>query len=236
MGGERQGVQRYWTDGSVTQKCFSQGWIRIQSGLEETAEVFSFLCKDYHRVHVTFIINLWGDEWSSQATRSVCWLWQSPGIPRLHGVNGNITETGHTWGPIQLQRLVKPEWVRWGWGGEDEGQDPWEQGSGDQQTQAVVRDLEACIAQVGFFLVMIMARVRWWSLGGAALEGREREKERGRGRGEETEIEECIVVPVLLLPLVSYSTICSYWALNSPSDWFTNGSCMLIYMASYVAV
>jgi hypothetical protein len=72
-------------------------------------------------------------------------------------------------------------------------------------------------------------------IAGRGREGK-REKERGRGRGEETEIEECIVVPVLLLPLVSYSTICSYWALNSPSDWFTNGSCMLIYMASYVAV
>jgi hypothetical protein len=58
--------------------------------------------------------------------------------------------------------------------------------------------------------------------------GRERGRRRGGG-GEER-------VPVLLLPLVSYSTICSYSALNSPSDWFTNGSCMLIYMASYVAV
>ena len=78
---------------------------------------------------------------------------------------------------------------------------------------------------------------------------RERERERDRDRDrereteteteterEEREIEELVIVPVLLLPLVSYSTICSYWAFNSPSDWFTSGSCTLIYMASYVAV
>ena len=71
----------------------------------------------------------------------------------------------------------------------------------------------------------------------------ERKRDRDRDREieteterEEREIEELVIVPVLLLPLVSYSTVCSYWALNSPSDWFTNGSCMLIYMASYVAV
>jgi hypothetical protein len=76
---------------------------------------------------------------------------------------------------------------------------------------------------------------------------RERERDRDRDRERETEtetetereereIEELVIVPVLLLPLVSYSTICSYWAFNSPSDWFTSGSCTLIYMASYVAV
>ena len=66
----------------------------------------------------------------------------------------------------------------------------------------------------------------WKGEGGKEGEG----EGEGRGGGGEER------VPVLLLPLVSYSTICSYWALNSPSDWFTNGSCMLIYMASYVAV
>lgn len=38
----------------------------------------------------------------------------------------------------------------------------------------MVRDLEACTAQVEFFQVMIMARVRW-SLGRAVLEVREEE-------------------------------------------------------------
>lgn len=69
---------------------------------------------------------------------------------------------------------MKPEWVRWGCRGEDEGQDSEEEGSGDGQTLAVVRDLEACIAQVRCFQVMIKTRVRW-SLGGAALEVRQEE-------------------------------------------------------------
>ena len=54
---------------------------------------------------------------------------------------------------------------------------------------------------------------------------RERERDRHRNRERKGErkgwldVEELILVTVLLLPLVNYSTICSYWAFNS--DWFT---------------
>lgn len=54
----------------------------------------------------------------------------------------------------------------------------------------------------------------------------ERERERDRHRNREhkgkrkgwLDVEELILVTVLLLPLVNYSTNCSYWAFNS--DWF----------------
>ena len=54
---------------------------------------------------------------------------------------------------------------------------------------------------------------------------RERERDRHRNRERKGErkgwldVEELILVTVLLLPLVSYFTICSYSAFNS--DWFT---------------